>query len=178
MKSGIHGEKLTAALVNEKLPFSDKARIDAAIVKYPAWVQKMESISADNLYDLIRVLVDALTTYKFYVDVNLIFDSSDDFLYRQKGQLKIDNTVIEEFLPILVRKCLDLKVPENVIDIAPQTPTFSSVYFNSSLSNPSIGGGLAIKTKDQDFALSRKLYIRSSYSEEFDADKTERVPRL
>jgi len=172
MKMGIHGEKLAAALANEKLPEGDKERIEATIKEYMAWLQKMESISFDNLSELIHALVDTLIEYKFVVDVNLIFDSPDDFLYRQKGQLKIDNTVIEEFLPILVRKCLDLQIPESIIDIAPQTPTFSSVYFNSSLSNPSIGGGLAIKTKDQDFALSRKLYLRSSYSEDFDDDKT------
>ena len=39
---------------------------------------------------------------KYYIDVDLIFDSPEDFLYRQKGQLKLDNTVIEEFLPIFV----------------------------------------------------------------------------
>ena len=104
---GIHGEKLVAALANEKLPPSDKERIN-----------------------------------------------------------------VEEFLPVLVCKGLDLKAIDNDIDITPQTPTFSSVHFNSSLSNSAVGGGLTIKTKDQDFALSRKLYIKSSYSEGFDADKT------
>jgi len=167
---GIHGEKLIAALSNDKLPSDDKRRIEVTLVKYSAWLDKMEAITINNISELVNTLVELLNEYKYHLDVELIFDSQDDFLYRQKGQLKIDNSVIEEFLPILVRRCINLAVRENVIDIAPQTSTFSSVHFNSSLSNPSIGGGLTIKTKDQDFALSRKLYIRSSYSEGFNAD--------
>jgi len=172
MRLGTHGEKLTATLINDKLPAGDKDAVEAAIHEYSAWIQIMEDISADSLPSLVSHLVDALNAYKYYIDVNLIFDSTNDFLYRQKGQLKLDNTVVEEFLPILVQKSLNLMVPESAIDIAPQTPTFSSAFFNSSLRSPSVGGGLTIKTKNQDFALSRKLYLRSSYSEEFDIDKT------
>lgn len=171
-KMGIHGEKLIAALANEKLPPSDKERINIAMNEYLLWLDKMDAISSDSLADLVSALVETLVEYKSYVDIDLIFDSPNDFLHRQKGQLKIDNTIVEEFLPILVRKCLELKEIESAIDISPQTPTFSSVHFNSSLSNPAIGGGLTIKAKDQDFALSRKLYIKSSYSEGFDSDKT------
>jgi hypothetical protein len=40
------------------------------------------------------------------------------------------------------------------------------------MSNPLIGGGMAIKTKYQDFALTKKIYLKSSYSENFDVDKT------
>ena len=169
---GIHGEKLTAALTNDKLPSGDKQRLEATIQEYASWTQKMDAIDSDNLSDLVRTLVESLTEYKHFVDIDLIFDSPNDFLYRQKGQLKIDNSVIEEFLPILVRKCLDLELKGNAIDIAPQTPTFSSVFFQSGLGNPAIGGGLVVKTKSQDFALSRKLYIRSSHTEDFDAAKT------
>lgn len=107
-----------------------------------------------------------------YIDINLIFDSEEDFLYRQKGQLKLDNTVIEEFMPIFVKKCVE-KVEENCdIEISSQIPTFSSVYFASSLSNPNIGGGINIKTKDQDFSMSRKLYLQSSYDPQFNPEKT------
>jgi len=169
---GIHGEKLTAALTNEKLPSGDKERIKSTLSVYSAWINNLEAINSDNLSTLVSKLVDSLNEYKFHLDVELIFDSPDDFLYRQKGQLKIDNSVIEEFLPILVRKCSDLVANESLIEIAPQTSTFSSVHFNSSLSYKAVGGGLTIKTKDQDFAISRKLYIRSSYSEQFDANDT------
>ena len=42
-------------------------------------------------------MVGLLNEYKQYIDLNVIFDSDNNFLYRQKGQLKLDNTVIEEF---------------------------------------------------------------------------------
>lgn len=125
-----------------------------------------------RLHELVEKLVTELNTYKNYIDINLIFDSEEDFLYRQKGQLKLDNTVIEEFMPIFVKKCVE-KVEENCdIEISSQIPTFSSVYFASSLSNPNIGGGINIKTKDQDFSMSRKLYLQSSYDPQFNPEKT------
>ena len=65
------------------------------------------------------------------------------------------------------------KIKENCdIEISSQIPTFSSVYFASSLSNPNIGGGINIKTKDQDFSMSRKLYLQSSYDPQFNPEKT------
>lgn len=172
MNYGVHGEKLVSTLENEKLPESDKPRIEAAIREYGTWIETLKNATAEDVPTLITVLVDALNRYKYYIDVDLIFDSPNDFLYRQKGQLKLDNTVIEEFLPILVRRCLDMQTIDEAYTIAPQTATYSSVYFNASLSSPAIGGGMTIKTKDQDFALSRKLFIRSSYNENFEIEKT------
>lgn len=39
-------------------------------------------------------MVELLNEYRIYIDVDLVFDSQADFLYRQKGQLKLDNSVI------------------------------------------------------------------------------------
>ena len=89
--------------------------------------------------------------------------------------MKLDNTVIEEFLPIFVKRCIEKKFGNCNIDIGSQTATFSSVYFASSLSNPGLGGELNIKTKDQDFSMSRKLYIKSSYSPDFKKEETSTI---
>lgn len=117
-------------------------------------------------------MVELLNQYKLFIDVDLIYDSTEDFLYRQKGQLKLDNTVIEEFLPIFVRRCIVKEFGRCDIEVGSQIATFSSAYFASSLSSPAIGGGLSIKTKDQDFSMSRKLYLRSSYTPTFESEKT------
>lgn len=143
--------------------------------KYDEWVKKLEDVDASTVDDLVEKLVGLLNEYKFYVDINLIFDSTEDFLYRQKGQLKLDNTVIEEFLPIFVRKCIVKEFGKCEVDVGSQTATFSSAYFESSLSSPAIGGDLRIKTKDQDFSMSRKLYLKSSYTSTFDETKTSTV---
>lgn len=175
MVRGTHGEKIVAALESEKMPPNDKDRLEAALKKYDEWVKKLEDADASTVDDLIEKLVGLLNEYKLYVDVNLIFDSTEDFLYRQKGQLKLDNTVIEEFLPILVRKCIVKEFGKCDVDVGSQTATFSSAYFESSLSYPAIGGGLRIKTKDQDFSMSRKLYLKSSYTSTFEETKTSTV---
>lgn len=172
MPRGTHGEKIFAAMESAKLPGSDKSRLETALRKYDEWVEKLEAADAPTVNELIEKLVGLLNDYKFYIDVDLIFDSTEDFLYRQKGQLKLDNTVIEEFLPIFVRKCIVKEFGRCDVEVSSQTATFSSAYFASSLSSPAIGGGLSIKTKDQDFSMSRTLYLRSSYTPTFDAEKT------
>lgn len=175
MARGTHGEKIVAAIESEKLPSSDKGRLETALLKYDEWVKKLEDADAPTVDALVEILVGLLNEYKLYVDVDLIFDSPEDFLYRQKGQLKLDNTVIEEFLPIFVRKCIVKEFGKCDVDVGSQTATFSSAYFESSLSSPAIGGGLRIKTKDQDFSMSRKLYLKSSYTSTFEETKTSTV---
>ena len=59
--------------------------------------------------------------------------------------------------------------------IGSQTATFSSAYFASSLNNPGVGGGLSIKTKAQDFSMSRPLYLKSSYAPDFAPESTMEV---
>lgn len=172
MLRGVHGEKIVAAIDSEKMPATDIPRLKEALVKYDEWVKKLNEASGNTLDELIENMVSLLNDYKLYIDVDLIFDSTEDFLYRQKGQLKLDNTVIEEFMPIFVRKCIEHECGTCDVEVGSQTPTFSSVYFESSLSNPVKGGGINIKTKDQDFSMSRKLYLRSSYDPEFKKEKT------
>lgn len=112
-------------------------------------------------------MVELLNEYRIYIDVDLVFDSQDDFLYRQKGQLKLDNSVIEEFLPWLIghSSVMPELAPLNII-LGP-TPSFSATYFNSSLDSLKPGGGLAIKTKNQDFAIAKPLFLMASHDSSF-----------
>lgn len=175
MSRGTHGEKIVALLESEKLPSADRSRVEEAIRTYDQWIIDLHNITGESLDELITSLVAKLSEYKYYIDINLIFDSTKDFLYRQKGQLKLDNTIIEEFLPIFVKKCIEKEFGTCNINISSQTPTFSSVYFESSLSSPAKGGGLCIKTKDQDFSMSRKLYMKTSYDASFAPEKTQTI---
>lgn len=115
---------------------------------------------------LLGTLVAELNAYKLYVDIDLIFDSPNDFLYRQKGQLKLDNTVIEEFLPWLCNSVLMPEISGKGVSIGPVS-AYSGVFFESTLSQSLAGGGLRIRTKDQDFAISRPLWIQTSHTEDF-----------
>jgi hypothetical protein len=167
---GVHGDKLVATRNNSKLPRTDVQKMDEAIGKYDEWISKLSTVTTYDLEKTISIMVGYLNEYKLFIDYDLIFNNENDFLYRQKGQLKLDNTVMEEFLPILVKKCLDISeigITDTNLVIAPQVSIYSSINFTSSLREPSIGAGLQIRTKNQDFSMSRVLYIKSSYNQEF-----------
>lgn len=172
MNRGVHGEKLVAALNSDKLPNEDIPMLENAIKKYDEWIISLNNVEGDSMEEIITKMVSLLNEYKFFIDVNLIFDSKQDFLYRQKGQLKLDNTITEEFMSILAQKCLSNEEGISDIIIDSQTPTFSSIYFTSSLSVPGVGGNMNVKTKDQDFSLSRALYLKASYSPNFEDNIT------
>ena len=93
-----HGDKLRALLQNPKLPEDDRRRVRVAVNMYEAWIAEIEEIEGIG-EQLVEPLIASLNRYKMLIDIDLVFDSANDFLYRQKGQLKIDNTVLEEFLP-------------------------------------------------------------------------------
>ncbi|GER84704.1 Bpu10I family restriction endonuclease [Thermogemmatispora aurantia] len=111
-------------------------------------------------------MVNELNEYRLRLDINLIFDSPHDWLYRQKGQTKLDNSIIEEFLPRLVQALLGHKLPAG-IRLGP-VESFSAIWFDSSLTRREPAGGLSLRQKAQDFALSLPLYIRASHSPTFE----------
>lgn len=158
-----HLDKLNAALENEKLPAAEKPRLNAAITRYNQWITDMSAV--DNTSEtLVSELVTLFNDYKFFIDFDLIFSSPNDFLYRQKGQLKLDNTVIEEFLPHLVSKAFSTLNDDIVYG---PRKCFSAMYFKSTLHDTKKGGGVEIRTKDQDFAIAKKLFIRTSHKDNF-----------
>lgn len=172
-KKGEHGEKLVALLSNEKLSSIDKPRVKKALEYYDKWIEKLNEIPEDiETEQIISRAVDLLNEYKHKIEFELIFCSEDDFLYRQKGQLKLDSTIIEEFLPILVKKCIRKHIEGLDLIISSQMKVFSSLHFTASLHIPGIGGGMEIKNKDQDFSISRKLFIQSSYDNSFLPNET------
>ena len=146
-------------------------RLERALERYDDWVRQLENASAQSADELMAHLVDLLNDYKNFIDVELIFDSDEDFLYRQRGQLKLDNSVLEEFLPIMVRKCLPHRHLQDY-QIGSQAAIFSSAYFASSLESPGLGGGMMIKTKNHDFSMSRRIYLRTSFDENFAPSRT------
>jgi hypothetical protein len=159
-----HGDKLKALLENEKLPKGEKPRVQAAIQRYKSWLDELKTIKGD--LTVVPRMVSLLTNYKRYIDLDLIFDSPDDFLYRQKGQLKLDNSIIEEFLPVLVTTVFRDSLKNKNLSFGP-TQCFSSLRFESTLRASSIGGGMSVRSKDQDFAISRKIFIKASHDKNF-----------
>src|SRR6266550_2450236 len=160
-----HGDKLRAVLENAKLPDGDRPRVAATVAKYAEWVKALDAVTGDRA-TIVREMVRLLNAYRMHIDIDLIFDSDADFLYRQKGQLKLDNTVLEEFLPWLVIKSLGTRLDGKRLLIGPAN-CFAAVRFESNVGNVRAGGGMTLKSKDQDFAITRKVYVKASHNPDF-----------
>lgn len=158
-----HLKKLEACAANGRLPASERARVEEAIGRYHHWIESMKDVTPD-MDDGIERLVSVTNEYKKYIELDLIFDSPENFLYRQKGQLKLDNTIIEEFLPHLIARTI--KGPNEVFELGPRK-TFSGLSFTSSIGDTGRGGSPYLRSKDQDFILGKRLYLKSAFNRDF-----------
>ena len=151
-----HGDKLEKLAGNDKLPAPDRDRVDAVRGAYEQWRAGMDALSTSG-EDRVESLVGLLNAYKRKLD-ELVWDSEEDFLYRQDGQTKLRSSVLEEFLPRLL-------VPEIIPEAGAAsfrsgpTRTLSSFMFESALVEPADGEGLAVLSKDQDFAVTRAVRL-------------------
>jgi hypothetical protein len=163
-----HLEKLEATLTNDKLPKGDRSQIEKAIGHYKQWIKDMDTIveSRGPVNVLLEKMVLLLNQYRVRMDIDLIFNSQDDWLYRQKGQLKLDNSVIEEFLPRLVHPLIIPEIAQMNVKVGP-VGAFAATWFDSSLIKSERAGGLKIRSKDQDFAISMPLYLKASHFPDF-----------
>jgi hypothetical protein len=161
-----HGDKLKALLTNNKLPASDKAKVEEAIKKHNIWRNSLLQLKGSNDV-VVSESVKLLSDYKNYIEIDLIFESKEDFLYRQKGQLKLDNTILEEFLPLLVNSVFKTEIEKKNIVLGPAS-CISGIRFDSPLMMDTAGGGIVLKQKAQDFAISKPLFLKSSHYDSFD----------
>ncbi len=163
MISTPHGDKLKALLNNAKLPEGDKPRVTAQVALYDAWVATMNNLQGEG-DALLSSLIESLNAYKKSVEFDLIFCSEDNFLYRQKGQLKLDNTILEEFLPRLFdQRLVNGLARQEGLECGPKK-SFSGLSFDSPVLALSEGGAY-LKAKDQDFSITRKHNIVISRSD-------------
>lgn len=158
-----HLDKLKALLENRRLQDVEKSRVQTALQRYREWIVELETVKSGQR-GAVQQLVNATNRYKLSVELDLIFDSPGDFLYRQKGQLKLDNTILEEFLPQLFYRGLSLA--DGTFELGPRK-TFAGLSFSSSLTSLGIGGRPSLRTKDQDFVLGKRLYMMTSFHKDF-----------
>ena len=90
-----HGDKLRELLNNGKLPPTDLPRVQKAISHYETWIARMAALETTG-DERVKDLVSLLNEYKEHIELHLMWDSESEFLYRSKGQLKIDNSILEE----------------------------------------------------------------------------------
>jgi hypothetical protein len=83
-----HGDKLKALILNEKLPLEDQPRVRQAIERYEKWLQGLRNVQG-SYPEIVAQIVSLLNAYKKHIEVDLIFDSDQDFLYRQIDEIII-----------------------------------------------------------------------------------------
>lgn len=160
-----HKSKLQELVHNRKLPESDVAAVTRALSAYEHWIASMKAVKStgdEKVFELVRLLND----YRRGVELDLIWDSTDDFLFRQRGQLKIDNSIIEEFLPWLVDSEIISELESRDVFAGP-AGAFAAASFATTLTSSVADIGLRIRKKDQDFTLSRQAFLKASFDPTF-----------
>lgn len=167
-----HKEKLIAAIANPKA-LSDKGLLNQALNAYGKWIADMNALTTtgkDRVLDMTRLL----NGYKDLLEVELIAKSGSDFLKRQKGQLKLDNSVMEEFLIHLVDKRILPALPAFDLEVGPHTAFMTFSFRPSSVNDLRGKPQIVIKAKDQDFTIGRTLHYQMSPDGAFPKADTEK----
>jgi hypothetical protein len=163
----VHGQKIDKLLAHRKTPAVDKPRVQSAKERYRAWVRAMDELTLEGDALLLK-LVELLNAYKRYIEVDLIYDSPGDHLYRQSGQHKVGNSILEEFLPRLADTRL---IPGLALlpsyTVGPQS-AFAAFTIIGNVHTP-LDGSIFIKEKDQDYAIAKQLYLKASTTPNFEA---------
>ncbi len=156
-----HKDKLLAAMNNPKCSDRDKAILIEAQRAYESWVAQMNKVTSTGK-DRVVELTKLLNQYKDQLEVELIIRSGSPFLIRQKGQLKIDNSVIEEFLIRLVDPRVLDGLPDFELCVGPQRAFMSLAFTPASIQELCERPRVEIKEKDADFTLGKSIFYKFS----------------
>ena len=167
-----HGEKLDAALRNPKCSDRDRALLAEARQQYDRWIAAMQSLTTAG-DERVRQMTTLLNDYKDTLEIELIARQGSPFIKRQKGQLKLDNSVLEEFLVHLVHPAIIEGLPENLELTVGPTRAFMSLSFRPvDLAGLAGRPRLVMKTKDQDFVIGKNIHYKFSPHVDFPAETT------
>jgi hypothetical protein len=166
-----HGDKLRELLNNGKLPPTDLPRVQKAISHYETWIARMAALETTG-DERVKDLVSLLNEYKEHIELHLIWDSESEFLYRSKGQLKIDNSILEEWFPWLTDPRVMPELEGAELTVGP-AKAFAATHFQSTATDGKATPGLVVRSKDQDFTIGRPTYLRASFSKEFPSALTD-----
>lgn len=167
-----HKDKLMAAMNNPKCSDKDREIITEAQKAYEFWVSEMDRISSTGKERVVQ-LTRLLNQYKDQLEVELIIRSGSQFLIRQKGQLKLDNSVIEEFLIRLVDPRVLEGLPDFELCVGPQRAFMSLAFTPASIHDLGERPRVEIKEKDADFTLGKSIYYKFSSDPAFAARSTQ-----
>lgn len=159
-RSTPHLNKLRAAATNPKASDEDRSLLAEIVERYQGWASALDAvIEGEDPQTRVHRQASLFNEYKFFVEVECVARRGSAWLKRQKGQLKLDNSIIEEFLIHLVHPATlpgfdrlhELTVGPNQ---AFMSMSFRADSLGGLLSHPEV----VVKTKDQDFTLGARLH--------------------
>jgi hypothetical protein len=166
-----HKDKLTAAIANPKCQ-NDVSLLQEAMKAYEHWIAQMAALTSTG-QEKVSEMVELLNQYKDYLEVDLIAQRGSSFIKRQKGQLKLDNSVLEEFVMYLVEPTIIQGLPTDFqIEKGPQTAFMSLSFRPSGMKSLDEKPDVVLKEKNQDFTIGKSVYYKFSASPEFEKPKT------
>ena len=160
-----HREKLLAAIVNPKAA-EDRALLKTAYEAYEKWIADLNGLASKG-ENRIEEMTALLNDYKDFLEVELIAKQGSPFIKRQKGQLKLDNSVLEEFLTHFVNPDILDNLPTD-IETGSQTAFMSLSFRPTDISALSSKPEIVLKQKDQDFTIGKSIYYKFSPDNEFE----------
>ncbi len=154
-----HKEKLLAAIANPKAA-DDKALLEQAYKAYEKWIDDLNGLTSigDKRVEEMTALLNG---YKDFLEVELIAKQGSPFIKRQKGQLKLDNSVLEEFLTHFVHPDVLDNLPTG-IETGSQTAFMSLSFRPTDISALNSKPEIVLKQKDQDFTIGKSIYYKFS----------------
>ena len=165
-----HKEKLLAAIENPKCK-DDVVILKEALKAYEKWISdltSLKSIGKNKVLDMTRIL----NGYKDFLEVDLIAGRGSAFIKRQKGQLKLDNSVMEEFLMYLVDPSILKGLPPFELECGPQKAFMSLSFRPAEISQLNGKPDVVLKVKDQDFTIGKALHYKFSPDPKFEKATT------
>lgn len=161
-----HRDKLLAALNNPKCTPSDKDLLSEALKAYQEWMASIADLESEG-ETRVRDLASLVNRYKNYLEVDLVAHHGSPFMKRQKGQLKLDNSVTEEFLIHLVEPRIIEGLPELPLEVGPHTAFMSLAFMPTNLASLGQRPSVVVKEKDQDFVVGKTIHYKFSPDKDF-----------
>jgi hypothetical protein len=166
-----HLDKLEAAIRNPKCERDDVRLLEEARERYQTWKSAITAAAGKGKPRVIA-MTRLLNEYKDFLEVELIAARGSAFIKRQKGQLKLDNSVLEEFLIDLTQPTVLTGLPDFPLTVGPNTAFMSLSFAPPALRALNEAPVVALKVKDQDFIIGKEIHYRFSPDPAFAADKT------
>lgn len=150
----IHGDNIETKLKSAKgVNLRYLKEIEA---KYQIWRTEIDALKGKRAKADVKKLVDSLNKYKNFIEqpqYRKEKGNTDGFT----SQSKLHSTVLEEFMYHLLIEIPELR-GKNLEFGA--THAYSNLYFSpASLASFETNTGMSINTKDQDFAISKKVAL-------------------